>query len=99
MTIRWTDEALAELTAILDYLEATAPDVARGLATRVIAAERNIDAFPRAATYDPATNTYDRYIPYTRVILTYAIQDNFTEIIRVWHTSRDPATKPPRSTS
>ena len=93
MIIRWTDEAFAELSAMLDYLEQNAPEVARGLSARVQLAQQHILTLPRAATFDPQTNTYDRYIPKTRVILTYAINDDFIEIIRVWHTSRDPETR------
>ena len=96
MSVRWTDEATNELNAILTYLQSYAPDVARGLTERVLLAEQNIETFPQAATFDRETNTYDRYIPRTRVILTYNIQEDFIEIVRVWHTSRNPETKPSR---
>ena len=88
MIVRWSEEALSELTDILDYLGQVAPEVAHNLATRILLAEENIITLPQAAKYDQATNTYDRYVPNTRVILTYTIHDDFIEIIRVWHTSR-----------
>ena len=93
MTIRWTTEATGELDVILSHLQVTAPDVAVRLVVRIERAEQSIENMPRAARFDPATNTYDRYVPQTRIILTYAIQDDFIEIIQVRHTSRNPETK------
>ena len=53
--------------------------------------------FPRAATFDAETDTFDRFIPKTRIVLTYAIRGDVIWIVTVWHTSRDPEGKPKRS--
>lgn len=63
---------------------------------RVPKAETSIQTFPKAGSYDAETGTYDRYIPKTRIVLTYVLRDDVVWIVAAWHTSRDPATKPRR---
>lgn len=66
------------------------------MAARVLKAEESILRFPKAGRHDVETDTFDRYIPGTRIVLTYAIRDNAIWIVTVWHTSRDPENKPAR---
>jgi plasmid stabilization system protein ParE len=96
MRIAWTAEAVAELDSMLAYIAAQDPSAASLVAERVLQAESGIQTFPRAGNYDPETDTFDRYIPKTRIVLTYAIRDDAIWIVAAWHTSRDPATKPKR---
>jgi hypothetical protein len=44
-----------------------------------------------------ATDTYDRYVRKTRIVLTYAVRGEVIWVITAWHTSRDPQSKPPRT--
>ena len=96
MRIEWTAEAVAELDHMLAYVAAEDAGAAGLIAERVPKAEANILRFPKAGRYDAETDTFDRYIPRTRIILTYAIRDEVIWIVTVWHTSRDPETKPKR---
>ena len=96
MRVRWTVEASAELDDILVYIAAQDTRVASLVAERVLKAEESIRRFPNAARHDAETDTYDRYIPKTRIILTYAVRDDAVWIVTVWHTSRDPEAKPAR---
>lgn len=88
MILRWTDEAHNELAAIIHHLESSAPEVARNLLLRVALTEQTISTFPTGGHFDALSQTYDIYVPKTRIILTYAIDDEFIEVIYVWHTSR-----------
>ena len=97
MKIEWTVEASTELDHMLAYIAAKDTDAAGLVAKRVLKVEANIARFPKAGKYDSETDTYDRYIPRTRIILTYAIQDDVIWIVTAWHTSRDPETRPARS--
>ncbi len=97
MRIEWTVEAADELDRMLTYIAAQDTYAADLIAERVMKAEENILHFPKAGSYDAETDTYDRYIPKTRIVLTYAIRDDIIWVITAWHTSRDPATKPVRS--
>ncbi len=96
MKIAWTAEAVAELNDILSYIAMQDMGVAALVAERVIVAEANIEQFPKAGKYDRETDTYDRFIPKTRIVLTYAMRDDIIWMITAWHTSRDPETKPVR---
>jgi len=97
MRIGWTPDALAELDHVLAYIAAESPGIAAVVAERDLSAEETIRLFPRAGRFDAETDTYDRYMPKTRIIVTYAIRGEVIWIVSVWHTSRDPDTKPKRS--
>ena len=97
MRLHWTAEAAAELNHMLAYIAEQDAGIAALVAERVLAVEEQIVRFPRAGRYDTETDTYDRYIPRTRIVLTYAIREDAVWIVTAWHTSRDPDTKPVRS--
>lgn len=82
---------------MLAYIAAQDPTAASLVAERVFRMEQSISDFPFAARYEADSGTFDRYVPKTRIVLTYAITDDIIEIISVWHTSRDPESKPERT--
>jgi len=79
---------------MLAYIAAQDPSAAALVANRVIRAEKLISSFPRGAKLDGGSGTYDRFIPRTRIVLTYEVTDDMIVIVGAWHTSRDPADKP-----
>lgn len=93
MRIAWSVEARADLQALFDYLEKNAPETWPLIARRIRHSEQIILTLPKAARHDPETDTYDKFVPRTRLIMTYRIVGEGIQIIRLWHTSRDPATK------
>jgi toxin ParE1/3/4 len=94
MRLVYTKAAEADLETILSYIAERNPQAAADLAARIVRAEDQILAFPQAARYDRETETYELYIPQTRVILIYHFDSDLIEIIAVFHTSRDPSDKP-----
>ncbi len=96
MTVAWTAEAAAELDSLLGYIAAESPSAAAIVAARVVHAEQSIEQFPRAGRYDAETDSFDRFIARTRIVLTYAIRGDIIWVIAVWHTSRNPDDKPRR---
>lgn len=94
MNVTWTAAAAAELDAILSYIAEQDSNAAALVAERVLQAEARIQQFPKAGRYDAETDTYDQFIPKTRIVLTYTIRDDVIWMITSWHTSRDPETKP-----
>lgn len=97
MRIEWTVEAASELSNILSYLSEKDPGAAALVAGRVFAAEDRIRRFPKGGRHDVETDTYDQFIPKTRIVLTYAVRKDVIWIVTTWHTSRDPNAKPVRS--
>jgi len=96
MKVNWTVEASAELDHMLAFIAAQDTSAARLIAERVFKVERRIINFPKAGRYNIETDTYDLFVPKTRIILTYALRGEIIWVITAWHTSRDPATKPAR---
>lgn len=70
---------------------------ARSVAARVARAVQAIETFPNAGTYNAETDTYQRFVPKTPVVLTYAIRGEIIWIITAWHAARDPESKPKRT--
>ena len=97
MRIEWTAEAAAELEHMLAYAASQSTEAAALVAERVLQMEASILQFPFAGRHDPATDTYDRYVRKTRIILTYAIRGDVIWMVTAWHSSRDPQSKPKRS--
>lgn len=97
MRVAWTRTALAELDNMLAYIAAEDATAARAVAARVLKAEETVLHLPKAGRYDVQTDTYDRFIPKTRIVLAYAVREDTIWMLTVWHTSRAPETTPQRS--
>jgi toxin ParE1/3/4 len=97
----WTTAALADLEAILDYVAERSFQGAATIADRVHQATRDISTFPRAARLDQGSGTYECVVRGVPLLIIYELVPNSggvirAEIIAVFHTSRDPTTKPKR---
>ena len=97
MRIEWTVGALGELDHMLAFIASKSPEGASLVAERVLKAEETILLFPHAGRHDSETDTYDVFILKTRVVLTYTVRNDIIWVVTVWHTSRDPETKPKRT--
>ncbi len=95
MIVRWSSDAMEDLVGMLEYLQKVDPAMADNLAHRIEQADKYIELFPRAAYHDKDTDTYERYVPKTRVILVYRIDEEAGDIVIIaaFHTSRHPAEK------
>jgi toxin ParE1/3/4 len=97
----WTKGALADLEAILTYVAERSPQGAATIAARIRDVELTIATFPRAARRDPDTQTYEAVVSGAPLLVIYDLitargETLQADIIAVFHTSRDPATKPGR---
>jgi len=93
MKLRWTTAALQDLTEILEFTANNNAEVAAGYAERVERAVRIIQDHPKCGAFRQDTSTYEYFVPRTRLILVYDVTDLGIEIILVWHTSKNPASK------
>lgn len=99
--ITWTTGALVDLEDILTYVAARSPQGAATIAARIRDTERTIMTFPRATRRDPETGAYEAVVSGTPLLVIYELVTQAEETIRadviaVFHTSRDPASKPGR---
>lgn len=93
MKVAYTAEALGDVAQVLSFVADQSPSHAADVATRIDIAVRALGIFPRAARFDRETETYERPIPSLPLLLIYTASDKLVEVIAVFHTSRDPATK------
>ncbi len=94
MSINWSEEALADLTNILEHAADRDRLEADNIVRRILAVEENLVLFPHAAHYDEEYDFFERFVPGTRLILIYREVGDDLNIIAVFHTSRDPSDKP-----
>ncbi|VXC91574.1 Toxin RelE4 [Sphingomonas sp. T1] len=87
MRIVWTDDAVANLEAIISYVSAFDPAAARTLAARLIAVADSLAVFPERGR-DAGAGRREMTIvwPY---ILRYRIKGDAVIILRVRHGARD----------
>ena len=94
MRIIYKPNAFTDIESILSHIAMDDKKAASQIADKIKHIEENIKLFPGAARYDVETDTYERCIPDTRLIIIYHFKGSTTiEVIAVFHTSRNPNTK------
>lgn len=93
MKIAYTEDALADLDALLSYIAERNPAAAAHVAARIDASVAAIAVFPHASRLDPETGARERAVPGLPVLVIYKVSDDLVEIIAIFHTSQDPASK------
>ena len=93
MKVVYTEEALADLDQLLSYIAERNPRAAAHVAARIDAAVAAIAMFPQASRLDPETGARERAVPGLPVLVIHTVSNDLVEIIAIFHTSRDPASK------
>ncbi len=94
MFVLWHKRALAELGEILFQAHERNSGEANNIESAVEHTLNTIQMFPKTGRFVQAKGWYEKYVPRTRVILIYKVKDKELVIIAVFHTSRNPKTKP-----
>ena len=93
MRVVLTREASADLENVLSHIAANNP----AAAARAAAIDRTVSIvgdFPGAGRLDPDSSAREWLVNGLPLIIICMIQPDFVEVIGVFHTSRDPQTKP-----
>ena len=86
-TIVWTDEAVAHLEAIVEYIEAFNPGAARRLGERLMEVADSLAEFPeRGRDAGNGRREMTSVWPY---VLCYRIEADRVVILRIRHGARD----------
>ena len=88
MQLRWTVDAVSDLAAIKDYIEADKPEAARKTASRILAQAESLLPHPAKGRLGRVLNTRESVISDLPYIIIYRVKDDQLEILRVLHTSR-----------
>ena len=87
--VRWSNQALADLEAIGDFIARDAPSVAQVFVERVLAAVTRLEAFPRSGRVVPEIGQEDiREIIFGSYRIVYVISEDEVNILTVFHAAR-----------
>jgi toxin ParE1/3/4 len=88
MQLRWTTDAVSDLAAIRDFIEADNPEAARKIAFRILAQAERLLLHPAGGRVGRVLNTRESILSGLPYIIIYRVKDEYLEILRVLHTSR-----------
>lgn len=89
MRVEWSDEALTDRAAIVDYLLPRNPHAAKRILLRLIDATTDLAMFPNIGREgEDGTREWVVVHPY---VLLYEVDEtaNIVQILRVWHMSQE----------
>jgi len=87
--VEWSDEALTDRAAIVDYLLPRNPHAAKRILLRLIDATTDLATFPNIGRQgEDGTREWVVVHPY---VLLYEIEEheNIARVLRIWHMSQD----------
>lgn len=87
--VRWSDQALADLEAIGDYIARDSASFAQIQVERVFAAVERLEIHPKSGRIVPELNRDNiREILFGSYRIVYSIDGNEVQILTVYHSSR-----------
>ncbi len=88
--VRWTEPALVDLQAIVDFISRDSPAYAARLAEKIVEAPRRLMTFPKSGALVPEFDRDDiRELTVRPFRIIYAIRGEECHIVAVIHGSRD----------
>lgn len=89
MRVEWSDEALTDRVAIIDYLLPRNPHAAKRILLRLIDATTDLAMFPNIGR-ESTDNTREWVIVHPYVLLYEVEEENqIVRVLRIWHMSQD----------
>lgn len=86
MHIRLTDDAVADLENLREYLEPQSPQGYTRVATAIFTTMAQLESFPLLGREGRVENTYEIAVPRTPFLVIYSLNDPlFIDIDRVLH--------------
>ena len=87
--VRWSNQALADLEAIGDFIARDAPSIAQVLVERVFAAVKRLEAFPRSGRMVPEIGQEDiREMIFGSYRIVYVVSEEEVNMLTVFHATR-----------
>lgn len=87
MAVKWTNTALANLAAIVAYIEKANAERARSFALEIQAKTNSLAGFPDMGRPGRVTGTRELVV-HANYIIAYRIRGDVVEILRVQHVAR-----------
>jgi toxin ParE1/3/4 len=93
--VLWTKDALSDLEDLLNFIAQSSPKGAASVADGIAATVAQIAQLPNAGRRDLETGCRERIVGRFPILIVYLVHADSAEIVAVFHTSRDPASKRP----
>jgi plasmid stabilization system protein ParE len=93
MRVRWLRAALRNLDEQASYIAADDPAAARLVVGRVLNAVDMLQQQPGLGRPGRVPGTRELIVPRTRLIIPYRVHGDDIEVLRVFHTSREPPSR------
>lgn len=88
MTIRWSPEAAADFTGIVQYIQQQNPSAADRVAHAIFEGITSLESFPNRGRVGRVQNTRELILPSLPFIVVYRVKPDAVEIARVLHGSQ-----------
>lgn len=89
MRLRWTNPAADDLSRIVRRIQNDHPSAAREIAKTLYDGCGRLRDFPRLGRKGRIKGTRELVFPGLPYIVVYRVQDEFVEIIRIYHGAQD----------
>jgi addiction module RelE/StbE family toxin len=86
----WSPRAQDDLDEACSYIAADNPHAATRIENRIVETVSGLLAHPRKGRARPDGKARELVVPGAPYLVIYRIGDDTIEIMRVWHTSREP---------
>lgn len=94
MTVVFRDEAISDLEEIARYIAQDNPAAAERVIARIHRViYRTVDRLPMSGRLNRSNNTREFAVPGLPYLIVYRPVGDVIDVIAVFHTSRDPASK------
>lgn len=94
MTVVFREEALADLDEIAQFIAKGSPAAAQRVIARIHRTiYKTIAVLPLAGRANPANNTREYAVPGLPYLVIYVPVGDTIDVIAIFHTARDPASK------
>jgi len=89
MRLRWTTPAANDLFHIVQHIRRDNPDAAAKVAKVIYEGCERLVNFPRLGRNGRQPGTRELVFPPLPYIVVYKVQDQFVEVVRVYHGAQD----------
>lgn len=89
MSVRWSPQAIGDLSSIREFIEQENPRAGRDVVLQIIGhISRMLPAFPQSGRPGRVPGTRELVVPGTAYIVPYRVQGLEVQILRVYHAAR-----------
>ena len=90
MRLEWSPEARLDLRDLADFIARDNPRAADEVEDRILAAADRLRDYPERGRAGRRAGTRELVVRRTPYLVIYRAGTSLIEIVRVWHTSREP---------